>query len=277
MTAGPTKGASIRLPFFLVVFLLGFVMPGYLVMYVFHAYPAQAYSIIMTTFRPAQSCASVQQFVATSYLAWSVCRRGVAFGVSCVMLQSYAFSLVTRALTTRLRFRCMFDCLSALLCIVVWLRLRRSPSSQLSKDAQSFWGPLLMTLAISLSFDMLFTGWWHEMLSQDGLFEAFAQLVYQWAHWMDGVAIVAQCRMLARERGAEWFVLFFVIQMFLARATLSSAWLAVFLDRNLWRAVGLGKIVASCWCNFSHIGALLFVASLGWPRQLLPFGRLLKI
>merc|ERR1712080_151782 len=101
------------------------------------------------------------------------------------------------------------------------------------------------TGALSASFDYV-TGWWSEMWEQSS-FEAVAQLIYQWAHWMDGIAIIAQCRLMARESGGEWFVIAFITQMFLARATLSSAWLAVLIDGQLRRAVGTGKIAASCW------------------------------
>lgn len=274
--AGANKGVSIRLPFFLTVFLLGFVIPAHLVMYVFHSYPDQANDIIMKQFRPVQTGASLQQLVAIAYLAWQVQKRDVAFGVSLAMLQSYAFSSLTRALTTRIWLRCTADVVTGLLCIFMWLKLRWSRRGSLSKDPQTFWGPLLLTLIISFSFDMV-SGWWDLMVSYEGYYEAVAQLVYQWSHWMDGMAIVAQCRLLFSESGAEWFVLFFIVQMFLARASLSSAWLAVFLDSELWGAVGLGKITASCWCNFIHMGALLFVSSMGWPRQLLPLGYFIKI
>merc|ERR1719240_2195473 len=100
----------------------------------------------------------------------------------------------------------------------MWFMLERSYVQTLSKDVQTFWVPLLLTGVASITFDCA-TGWWSAMWAEGGL-EAVWQLVYQWAHWMDGVAIVAQCRLLARERSTDWFVLAFVVQMFLARATL---------------------------------------------------------
>mmetsp|Transcript_37001 Transcript_37001/g.57315 ORF Transcript_37001/g.57315 Transcript_37001/m.57315 type:complete len:274 (+) Transcript_37001:127-948(+) len=257
-------GDSSRIPvFLLLVFLCGFAVPGYIVTFIFLTYPDQAFAIIMKQSRRIQTCASLQQFVASCTLAWSAWQRSTANGLSMVMLQTYAFSLLARASTTLIPLRQIVDTLSAVVCLAIWVVARRSYRSTFSTEVQSFIVPLLSTGILSLCFDYV-TDWWAQ---SPNLYESMAELAYQWAHWMDGIAIIAQCRLLAIERGGEWFIILFMVQMFLARATLSSAWLAALLDGDLRRAVGVGKLVASCWCNLLHIGSILFVASFGWPRR----------
>jgi len=246
----------------LLVFSCGFVLPGFAIMYTFQMYPAGALEIIMKRSRPVQTCASVQQLLALGLLAWCVRRRSSAHGVSSAMLWTYAFSCLCRGLTSLILIRQIADILCALLCFAL-----KTPSYKmtLSRDPQTFRTPLLITGVLSIFLDHV-TGWW-ERMSAYGWSEAILQLVYQWAHWMDGCAIVAQCRLLASERFTEWFIVAFIIQMFLARSTLTLAWINVFADVEMRQRVGAGKIAASCWCNFCHIGAFFFASSFGWPRR----------